>query len=69
LKSRQIYSDVRIKEDDIGGVRGTRGGEINSYRDSMGKRETKSYLEDPVVDGRIVLKRTIKKQDGLTECI
>jgi len=32
------------------------GEKISSYRDLVGKREAKIHLEDPVVDGRIVLK-------------
>jgi len=45
------------------------GEKISSYRNLVRKREAKSHLENPVVDGRIVLKWIINKQDGLSECI
>jgi hypothetical protein len=45
------------------------GEKINSFWYLVGKLEAKSHLEDPIVDGRRVLKWIIKKQDGITECI
>ena len=70
-KLAKYIPDFRIKEDDIGGACGARGGgeKISSYRNLVGKCEAKSHLEDPVVDGRIVLKWIIKKQDRMTEYI
>jgi hypothetical protein len=36
-------------------------GEISRYKISIGKPEEKNHLEDPGVDGRIILKLILKK--------
>ena len=46
-KARQIYSDVRIKEDDIGGAHGSRGGENKFVQEVGAKAWSKEALGKP----------------------
>jgi hypothetical protein len=42
----------------------TYGERRGAYRDLVGKPEGRNHLEDPGVDGRIILKRIFERLDG-----
>jgi hypothetical protein len=48
----------------MGGICSTYGEGRNAYRVLVGKPEGRNHLEDPDVDGRIILKWIFEKWDG-----
>jgi hypothetical protein len=59
----EFCSNYKI-EVEIGRECGTHGGEELCLKDLMGKLKEGDYIKDLIVCCRIILKRTVKKQDG-----
>jgi hypothetical protein len=52
------------RRSEMGGTCGTDGERRSTYRGTVGKSEGKSHLEDVVIDGRMVLKWTLRNTDS-----
>jgi len=52
------------KRNEMGGTCGTDGERRGTYRSLVGKSEGKSRLEDVVIDGRVILKWTLRNRVG-----
>ena len=53
----------KIDNNEIGGACSRYGARRGAYRILVGKPEGRNHLEDPGVDGRIILRRIIRKWD------
>jgi hypothetical protein len=60
----KYHSDDQVKMTEIGRTCSTYGGRRGAYRVLVGKPEGRNHLEDPGVDGRIILKWILEKWDG-----
>jgi len=54
--SHTNFSGDKIEKNEMGGACTTYAESRGVYRDLVGKHDGKNYLEDPGVDGRIILK-------------
>ena len=59
----QCCSGDKIEKDEMGRACSPYGGEERRIQSLVGKREARDHLEDPAVDGRIILRWILRKWD------
>jgi hypothetical protein len=60
----KYYSGVQIKKNEMGGASSMYDERRGAYRIFVGRPEGRNHLEDPGVDGTIILNWIFKKWDG-----
>jgi hypothetical protein len=60
----KYHSGDPVKKTEMGRTCGTYGERRGSYRALVGKPEGRNHLEDPGVDGMIILKWIFKRLNG-----